>query len=118
MNTTLEVDTKYIINITDKAKLHIKQIVEKDKPAFQQGLRLSVVGGGCSGLSYKIEFSDIKERDNILDLEYVKVLIDPKSAIYLKGIVLDFQDGLSGKGFVFENPNAKNTCGCGESFSV
>jgi len=82
------------------------------------GLRLGVSGGGCSGLSYKIEFSEPKPNDNVLEMSNVKILIDPKSAIYLKGIVLDFKDGLNGKGFVFDNPNAKNTCGCGESFSI
>lgn len=70
------------------------------------------------GLSYKIEFGDFKDRDNVLQFDTIKVLIDPKSVIYLKGIVLDFKDGLNGKGFVFDNPNAKNTCGCGESFSI
>jgi len=107
-----------IINITDKAIEQIKTISVSDNPDGNKGLRLAVTGGGCSGLSYKIEFSDQKDKDNVLDFSGVKVLIDPKSLIYLKGIVLDFKDGLNGKGFVFDNPNAKNTCGCGESFSL
>ena len=107
-----------IITITDKALNQIKAIFEAENPAPTKGLRLAVVGGGCSGLQYKIEFSDLKEKDNILDKENIKILIDPKSSIYLKDVVLDFKDGLNGKGFVFENPNATNTCGCGESFSV
>lgn len=107
-----------IISITDKALEQIKNIAKTDNPDGTKGLRLAVTGGGCSGLSYKIEFSDSKEKDNVLDFGGVKVLIDPKSVIYLKGIVLDFKDGLNGKGFVFDNPNAKNTCGCGESFSI
>jgi iron-sulfur cluster assembly protein len=107
-----------IINITDKALEQIKTISSAENPYGQKGLRLAVTGGGCSGLSYKIEFSEQKERDNILNYGDVKVLIDPKSVIYLKGITLDFKDGLNGKGFVFDNPNAKNTCGCGESFSL
>jgi Fe-S cluster assembly iron-binding protein IscA len=61
---------------------------------------------------------DAKDKDNVMSFGDVKVLVDPKSSIYLKGITLDYQDGLNGKGFVFENPSAKNTCGCGESFSV
>ena len=81
-------------------------------------MRLGVIGGGCSGLSYNIEFSELRDKDNILEYESFQVFIDPKSSIYLKGITLDYKDGLDGKGFVFENPNAKNTCGCGESFSV
>lgn len=107
-----------LIEITDKAIAQIKQIAQTDNPDGKKGLRLAVTGGGCSGLSYKIEFSESKEKDNVLTFDGVKVLIDPKSSIYLKGIVLDFKDGLNGKGFVFDNPNAKNTCGCGESFSI
>ena len=107
-----------LINITDKALEQIATIALKDNPEGTKGLRLAVTGGGCSGLSYKIEFAEPKEKDNVLEFGTLKVLIDPKSSIYLKGIVLDFKDGLQGKGFVFENPNAKNTCGCGESFSI
>lgn len=107
-----------IITITPKALEQIKSIAQTDNADGSKGLRLAVTGGGCSGLSYKIEFSEQKDRDNVLNFENIKVLIDPKSVIYLKGIVLDFKDGLNGKGFVFDNPNAKNTCGCGESFSL
>lgn len=107
-----------LITLTEKALDQIRSIMKEENPDGTKGLRLSVIGGGCSGLSYKIEFSDQKEKDNILKYDDVKVLVDPKSLIYLKGIVLDFKDGLNGKGFVFENPNAKNTCGCGESFSL
>lgn len=107
-----------LVSVTEKALQQIRAIQAQETPAAENGLRLAVIGGGCSGLSYKIEFSAPKERDNVLTYGEVRIFIDPKSSIYLKGIVLDFQDGLNGKGFVFENPNAKNTCGCGESFSV
>jgi iron-sulfur cluster assembly protein len=107
-----------LINITDKALEQIKILFEKEKQGFEKGLRLSVNGGGCSGLSYKIDFSEQKEKDNVLEFDNTKVFIDPKSSIYLKGITLDYKDGLNGKGFIFENPNAKNSCGCGESFSI
>lgn len=106
------------ISITDKAIQEIQNISKAENQDGTKGLRLAVIGGGCSGLSYKIEFSDQREKDNILTFGEVKVFIDPKSLIYLKGIVLDYKDGLNGKGFVFDNPNAKNTCGCGESFSL
>jgi len=107
-----------IIEVTEKAIQQIKDIWSTENANNEKGLRISVTGGGCSGLSYKIEFSQFKEKDNILSLDNISILIDPKSAIYLKGVTLDFKDGLNGKGFVFENPNAKNTCGCGESFSI
>jgi iron-sulfur cluster assembly protein len=107
-----------IITITDKAIDQIKNVYAQEQRPLDQGLRLGVVGGGCSGLSYKIDFDEIKEKDHVIEFGDVKVLIDLKSAIYLKGVMLDFEDGLKGKGFVFKNPNATNTCGCGESFSV
>ena len=85
-----------IITISDKALEQIKVISKTDNPDGSKGLRLAVIGGGCSGLSYKIEFSDPKDKDNILYFGDLKVFIDPKSVIYLKGILLDFKDGLNG----------------------
>lgn len=112
---------KPIVEITDKAKNEIRRIFveqkEKEGPK-ELGIRLGVIGGGCSGLSYRLDFSEPKEKDNVFDYGDFRVFIDLKSSIYLKGVRLDFKDGLNGKGFVFENPNAKNTCGCGESFAV
>jgi iron-sulfur cluster assembly protein len=107
-----------IVNVTEKALQHIRGIYSKEQKDLDMGLRLGVSGGGCSGLSYKIEFSKKNEKDNVMDFGDIKIFIDPKSSIYLKGVELDFKDGLNGKGFVFSNPNASNTCGCGESFSV
>ena len=107
-----------IIEVTEKALAQIHEIYQKEKVENMDGLRIGVTGGGCSGLSYSINFDAQKERDNVIELGDIKILIDPKSSIYLKGVTLDFKDGLSGKGFVFSNPNATNTCGCGESFSV
>lgn len=107
-----------IVKITDSAQNQIKKIFSQEEPAPDKGLRLAVIGGGCSGLQYKIEFSDFRDKDNVIEMNDIRVFIDPKSSIYLKDVILDFQDGLKGKGFVFENPNATNTCGCGESFSV
>ncbi len=107
-----------IVEITDKAIEEIRRIFSTDESSKGKGIRLGVIGGGCSGLSYKLDFSEPREKDNVFDYGDFKVLIDLKSSIYLKGVVLDFKDGLNGKGFVFENPNAKNTCGCGESFAV
>lgn len=111
-------DLSNIVNLTEKAIQQVKTIFETENKGEEYGLRLGVVGGGCSGLSYKIDFDVKKEKDNVLEFDGVKVFIDLKSSIYLKGVTLDFKDGLNGKGFVFINPNASNTCGCGESFSV
>jgi iron-sulfur cluster assembly protein len=111
-------NTNRIVELTDKAIKHIADIFSKENKGLDHGLRLGVVGGGCSGLNYSIDFGEKKENDNICEFESFKVFIDPKSSIYLKGVTLDYKDGLSGKGLVFVNPNAKNTCGCGESFSV
>ena len=82
-------------------------------------LRVSVKGGGCSGLSYNLDFDDeLKQGDQVFENEGVKVICDLKSFLYLAGTQLDFSDGLNGKGFIFVNPNASRTCGCGESFAV
>lgn len=107
-----------VVTITERAAREIHEIFGRERPDDGMGLRLGVKGGGCSGLSYLIEFSEPRPNDTVSELGAVRVLIDPKSSIYLKGTVLDFQDGLQGKGFVFRNPNARNTCGCGESFTV
>jgi iron-sulfur cluster assembly protein len=108
-----------IVTITDKAQNKISEIFTQEGHKDDKALRLAVIGGGCSGFSYQIEVTEIKDKDYKIDiLNNIQVVIDPKSSIYLKGCTLDFQDGLNGKGFIFENPSAKNTCGCGESFSV
>lgn len=107
-----------VIDITQKAQKRIVEIFNADEASKDKILRIKVIGGGCSGLSYKMEFDDLGSNDKTFSIENVNVAIDPKSAIYLKGTTLDFSDGLEGRGFLFKNPNASNTCGCGESFSV
>ena len=83
------------------------------------GLRVGVKGGGCSGLTYTLGFdTDAKEGDSVIEQNGIKLFVDGKSLFYLSGTELDFTDGLNGRGFVFNNPNAAKTCGCGESFSV
>jgi iron-sulfur cluster assembly protein len=82
-------------------------------------LRLGVRGGGCSGVSYAIEFSDkVRDRDNVFDFNGLRVIVDPKSLVYLRGAVLDYEVKLMQHGFKFLNPNEKSGCGCGESFSI
>jgi len=107
-----------LIAVTERAQREIRAIFDRERPGEGAALRLGVIGGGCSGLSYEMRFDQPRATDRVLDFDGFAVVLDPKSSIYLKGITLDFQDGLQGKGFLFSNPNATNTCGCGESFNV
>lgn len=110
-------DSKALVTLTENAQVEVRRLIaEQNKPGI--GLRLGVKGGGCSGFAYKLEFDQKKEGDVVVPYGDVNVFLDKKSTVYLRGITLDFQKGLTGKGFVFNNPNATNTCGCGESFSV
>lgn len=109
------------IYVTDKAKERVRQLLNEaghgDDPSWF--LRVGVVGGGCSGLSYKMDFDNQqKPSDQVFEHNGLKVVTDLKSFLYLVNTTLDFSDGLNGKGFYFSNPNASRTCGCGESFSV
>lgn len=107
------------ILITEKAAKEVKKIMEENKIPENFGLRVGVKGGGCSGLTYSLGFDAIpREGDTIIDSNNVKLFVDGKSLFYLTGTELDFTDGLNGKGFIFNNPNAVKTCGCGESFGV
>jgi len=106
------------IAITEKAAQQVRMIQERENRPDSL-LRVSVIGGGCSGLSYKLSFEDqAKDKDQVVSMFDIKMLVDPKSILFLKGIVIDFTDGLEGQGFVFSNPNAKQSCGCGTSFSA
>ena len=105
------------IKLTPEAIEEVKRMIAKEKKE-NVGLRLMVKGGGCSGLSYAMNFGEKREGDNEFDFDGLKTYVDPKSFLYLKGTTLDYDDSLQGKGFQFINPNADKTCGCGESFSV
>jgi iron-sulfur cluster assembly protein len=104
-----------IITITPAAQGEVRRLLEIEG---QAGLRLGIKGGGCSGLSYLLEFTERRDGDTVIPFEGFDVFLDKKSTIYLRDITLDFQSGLNGRGFVFHNPQASNTCGCGESFSL
>ena len=106
-----------MVTVTPKAVSKIREAFQRE--GVNGGLRLGVLGGGCSGLSYQFKF-DVKPRptDQVLNFDDVKVFIDPKSLVFLEGMTLDWKDSLMQSGFVFENPNAKKSCGCGTSFSA
>lgn len=104
-----------MIHISDRAAQRINGLVES-KP--DHGLRVKVVGGGCSGLTYKMEIDLPKDHDKIFENNGAKVFVDRKSFLYLVNTTLDYQDDLMSSGFVFGNPNAKRSCGCGSSFTV
>jgi iron-sulfur cluster assembly protein len=107
------------IELTEKAAARVRGLKESNSIPESHGLRLSVKGGGCSGLSYVLGFDDQpKNTDTIFESRGVRVYVDQKSLFYLSGTVLDFSDGLNGKGFVFNNPQAKKACGCGSSFGI
>ncbi|HIM37819.1 MAG TPA: iron-sulfur cluster assembly accessory protein [Dehalococcoidia bacterium] len=107
------------VAISEKAAEKIKYFALKDGITGNVGIRVAVKGGGCSGLTYDLIITDKElESDKIVEQHGVKVMVDKKSYIYLVGTELEFSDGLNGKGFIFQNPNATKTCGCGTSFSV
>ncbi len=108
-----------MIEVTSEAAERIHALLSEDGKLDSHGLRMKVVGGGCSGLQYQLSFDDVvREIDAEIEIEGVKVIVDEKSALYLVGSVLDFVDTLQESGFKIENPNASNTCGCGQSFAA
>lgn len=108
-----------MISVTARAVKEVKRILDEQSLPDNTALRVGVKGGGCSGFSYTLGFDDtVIETDQILEVDGVRVVCDPKSFLYLSGTEIDFEDNLMGRGFKFGNPNANKTCGCGESFSV
>jgi iron-sulfur cluster assembly protein len=108
-----------MISVSDSAKEKLISLMAENKVSNDSFLRVGVEGGGCSGLSYKMDFDQqMKEGDQLFEDKGIKILVDKKSFLYLVGTVLEYSGGLNGKGFNFNNPNASRTCGCGESFAV
>ena len=109
-----------MVTVSDKALNHVIELMtEKGITPDTHFLRVGVKGGGCSGLSYAMDFDDtITDMDEVVDLKVLKVIIDKKSVLYLYGTELDYSNGLNGKGFNWVNPQASRTCGCGESFAL
>ncbi|MGE0931228.1 HesB/IscA family protein [Peijinzhouia sedimentorum] len=108
-----------MIQVTEKAVEKIKELKGQEGYTENHNIRVSVEGGGCSGLMYNLGFDDkTNDGDEVFEDNGVKILVNKKSLLYLLGTTLDFSEGLNGKGFQFVNPNATRTCGCGESFAI
>jgi iron-sulfur cluster assembly protein len=109
-----------MVTVSDKALEHVIELmINQGISPDTHYLRVGVKGGGCSGLSYAMDFDDtVTDMDEVVDLNSLKVIIDKKSLLYLYGTELDYSDGLNGKGFNWVNPQASRTCGCGESFAL
>lgn len=106
------------VTLTDRAARQVEKIISEDKLPDDQYLRIGVKGGGCAGMSYALGFDHKTEDDEFIETHGVSVIVDKRHILYLSGIVVDFHDGLDARGFVFENPNASSTCGCGTSFNA
>ena len=108
-----------MITLTERASVEVKRIISEKGLPEGSALRVGVKGGGCSGFSYTLGFDDsIGETDQVSEVGDLRVVCDPKSFLYLNGTEIDYEDGLMGRGFKFGNPNATNSCGCGESFTA
>jgi iron-sulfur cluster assembly protein len=109
-----------VVSLTEGAAREVRNIIQQQElEADKVRLRVGVKGGGCSGFSYLLDLTESqKETDEVFEQHGIKVIVDPKSLLYLNGTVIDFRDEIMGRGFVFQNPNATTTCGCGSSFSA
>lgn len=114
MSTTI----KSPISFTEKALKEVKIIMNDKSVPKDYGLRVGVQGGGCSGMSYMLGFDKVTDTDETFDFDGVTLIMDKKHGMYVMGMEVDFKDGLDARGFIFNNPNAAETCGCGDSFSV
>jgi iron-sulfur cluster assembly protein len=110
--------TQQTITLTNRAISEIKELISQKELTAEYGIRISVEGGGCSGFSYNLGFDKTFTEDIELIFDDLKVIVKKSHALYLEGTELDYQDGLNARGFVFNNPNATSTCGCGTSFAV
>lgn len=113
-----EVKTKNPVNITESAMVQLKRIMGEKEVPDNYGLRIGVKGGGCSGFSYILGFDEKNEKDEVYDINGLRVFMEKAHGIYLLGMEIDWAEGLNNRGFTFTNPNANDTCGCGTSFSA
>ncbi|MCG8326479.1 MAG: iron-sulfur cluster assembly accessory protein [Chitinophagales bacterium] len=118
MSAIKETNIKAPISLTNGAVRELLRIKDEQNISEEHGLRVGVKGGGCSGFSYILGFDAPKENDDVYDVSGIKILMQKAHAIYLLGMEIDWENGLNNRGFSFNNPNASDTCGCGESFSA
>ncbi|MEZ5009244.1 MAG: iron-sulfur cluster assembly accessory protein [Chitinophagales bacterium] len=116
--STVQIDNKIPIKLTEGAIKEVKDLLKEKEVPTGYGLRIGVKGGGCAGFSYILGFDKVSEKDNAYQVDDVTVIIEKAHELYLDGTELDFTEGLDNRGFVFNNPNAGETCGCGSSFSA
>lgn len=116
----MSVETKAVapVTLTEGAKKEIIKLMSQQELGEEFGLRLGVEGGGCSGMNYILGFDQLQAGDSEYEIDNIKVFMNKAHGLYLVGMEVDFQNGLNSRGFVFINPNAASTCGCGTSFSV
>jgi iron-sulfur cluster assembly protein len=114
----MEIATDQTIKLTEGAIQEISRILRFENPDNKESLRIGVKGGGCSGLSYIMDLDNATEKDKRIDVGNISIVIDKAHLLYLEGVTLQYENGLNNRGFVFENPNASEKCGCGSSFSV
>ena len=113
-----EINTDQVIRFTDSALEELTRLKSTLELAEDQYLRIGVKGGGCSGMSYLLAFDKREEKDTVYEIQNIEVVINKAHVMYLLGMEIDWENGLNNRGFVFVNPNAKETCGCGQSFSA
>ncbi|HET9058157.1 MAG TPA: iron-sulfur cluster assembly accessory protein [Chitinophagaceae bacterium] len=106
------------VNFSDSAIKEVKRLMKEDDKSQSQYLRVGVKGGGCSGMTYVLDFDNIGNNDEVFVVDGISIIMNKAHGIYLMGMEVDFNDGLNARGFVFKNPNATSTCGCGTSFAV
>lgn len=106
------------ITLTEGAVIQLERLKKESNIPAEYGLRIGVKGGGCSGFSYILGFDEAKEKDQVFEINGIKVFIEKAHGLYLLGMEIDWVDSLNNRGFTFNNPNATDTCGCGESFSA
>lgn len=106
------------VRLTERAAKQVRKIIADEDLDKDLYLRVAVEGGGCSGLSYKLGLDHKTDEDRIIESQGIEILIDPRHMMYLEGITIDYPDGLNARGFIFDNPNASESCGCGSSFAI